>query len=722
MRVFTDIEIKKRYRSNENNIPKDFLVPLLENATVYKRAVGYFSTTSLVNLSVGLTSLAQKGGRIEIVCSPNLSAEDIDAINCGYKTREKAIVEALDVSLTRPIDEFEEERLNLVATLVANGTLNFKLAFLESENSFSLYHEKIAIAYDENNNRVSFTGSMNDSQNGLIDNFESFVVFCDWKSEDQKQYIEEAEQDFSLLWENNTERVTVCDFPQIIIDKLMTYKKDRVDYLVDKKQFGSSIRSMIKKSFIHIPEGVALHDYQKEAIRKWKEQEYIGIYDMATGTGKTFTALGSIQYLASELDDHLAVFILCPFVHLVGQWEEDVLAWGGVPIIAHSQSKEGDWENHLVNSYKRFRTLKKPFICITTNDSYTGEKIQNIVKTIKKEMDVLIVVDEAHNVGSKKLSSYLNENIKYRLALSATIERYGDRKGTEKIFKYFKGRCLEYSLEKAITEGKSLCNYDYHVVYSFLNQQELNKYNRLTNELRKYIIYENGIAKFSEAAKTKLFERKRILAGAKDKIDLLENLMKNYQSEKYILVYCGATSVYEEETDVYEKQIHQVNKMIETKLGMDVHKFTADENAVQRATIKDCFERGMYQVLTAIKCLDEGVNIPNIRTAFILSSSQNPKEFIQRRGRLLRKSPGKSKAIIYDFVTLPRNLANVHQGDFENDRNILIGEMIRIKEFADAALNKAEGYEAIDEIQSAYEVYVDLDKEIERLKEVDFNE
>ncbi len=720
--MFTDIPIKIKYRSNESNIPCDFMIPMLQNATLYRRAVGYFSTTSLVNLSVGLASLAKRGGKIDIVCSPNLSTEDIEAINCGYKTREKAFLDALDSSLTEPIDQYEEERLNMVATLVANGTLRFKIAFMETDTGINVYHEKIAIAYDEAGNRIGFTGSMNESENGLIDNFESIVVFADWRSEDQKQYINEAEHDFNLLWEDATRKVRVIEFPQIIIDKLLAYRKLEVDYEIDQKQFGVSPDGMIKKGFIRKPEGVKLLDYQIEAIRNWEKQGYTGIYDMATGTGKTFTALGSIEYLAKELDNQIAVFILCPYVHLVGQWEEDVIAWGGKPIIAHSESADRQWEKHLSDACKRFKTIGKPFICIATNDSYKGNKIQNIVQYITAEQNVLFVVDEAHNAGSTRLAEYLNPNFKYRLALSATIERFRDKKGTDIIFRYFGERCIEYPLNRAIAEGKALCQYEYHVIYSFLSPEELDEYNRITQELKKYLFYENGRPKFREAAQIKLFERKRVLAGARDKIELLKEAMQPYKNDKYILVYCGATSIHDDETDTYEKQIIKVNKMLETELGMDVHKFTAEENAEQRVTIKECFAKGMYQVLTAIKCLDEGVNIPNIRTAFILSSSQNPKEFVQRRGRLLRKAKGKEKAIIYDFVTLPRPFSSIREGDFESDRSIVLGELIRVKEFADASLNIAEGYNVIDEIQEAYGVSLDLEDEIQKMKEEEFDE
>ena len=719
--MFTDIQIDIKYRSNTNSIPEDFLIPMLFNATYYKRAVGYFSTSALLKLSIGLAQMAKHGGKIDVVCSPSLSDEDIRAINLGYKKRENTIIEALDISLTNPINEFEEERLNLVATLVAQGILTFKIAFMECDTGFNIYHEKIALAYDGNGNRISFTGSMNESKNGFDDNFESIVVFCDWKSDDQKRYIEEAEKDFEMLWADITDKVRVIDFPQIILDKLLTFKKETVDYLIDEKQFGIVLDTMLKKTFIHIPDGKKLLDYQIEAIRKWKEQGYVGIYDMATGTGKTYTALGSMEYLARELDNQLAIFILCPYVHLVGQWEEDILEWGVVPIVVHSQTSDKNPEERLMKAYKRFRSVGKPFICITTNDTYMGNKIQPIIENVKKNMNVMLVVDEAHNVGANRISHFLNEDIKYRIALSATIERYGDKKGTKIIFDYFKKRCIEYSLDRAIKEGKSLCNYEYHVIYSFLSDEERSRYNQITQELKKYIIYKNGTSELSEAGKVKLFERRRVLIGAKDKIGLLEQAMEPYKNDKYILVYCGAVSVTNEDIDCSEKQIMQVNKMIEEKLGMDVHKFTAEENAAQRITIKDCFAKGMYQVLTAIKCLDEGVNIPSIRTAFILASSQNPKEFIQRRGRLLRKAEGKDKAVIYDFVTLPRHFGAIHCGDFELDRSIVVGEMLRVKEFAEASLNRAEGLNVIDEIQEAYGISVDLEVEAERIRE-DFDE
>ena len=146
---FTELPIALRYRSDSNNFPRDFLIPVLRKSRIYKRAVGYFSTSALIELSYGLFDFAKNGGRIQLICSPKLEEDDIDAIRFGYKTREAAMIEALDVSLTDPVDAFEEERLNLVATLIANGTLEIKLAFMENDTYRNIYHEKIAVFKDE---------------------------------------------------------------------------------------------------------------------------------------------------------------------------------------------------------------------------------------------------------------------------------------------------------------------------------------------------------------------------------------------------------------------------------------------------------------------------------------------------------------------------------------------------------------------------------------------
>ena len=455
----------------------------------------------------------------------------------------------------------------------------------------------------------------------------------------------------------------------------------------------------MKKLILELPFDVTLMDYQERAIETWKEKKYCGFYDMATGTGKTFTALASIAQLALECDNRLAVFIVCPYKHLVDQWEDDVITWGMVPIIGHSDSPDKDWEIKLVKAYKRYKQSGKSFICITTNRSFTGSCMQRIIKNIEPDMDVLLVIDEVHNFGAEYLRKTLPDNVKYRLGLSATIERHMDTLGTKALIKYFGERCIVYGIEDAIKDGKSLCPYEYHPICVFLTEEEKEKYEVLTRRLKDYIFYEDGIPSISEAGKIVLFERARVLAGAINKKYKLLELIESYKHQKNILIYCGATN----DTESDKKQIDEITELLNEK-GIVAHKFTAEENAAERIRIKRLYAAGMYQAITAIKCLDEGVNIPGIETAFILSSSRNPKEYVQRRGRLLRKSKGKKKAVIYDFVIMPTYFSQIRFGDFEMDKNVVLGELVRVHEFGRLALNSAESDIFISDILDAYGV------------------
>ncbi len=461
--------------------------------------------------------------------------------------------------------------------------------------------------------------------------------------------------------------------------------------------------------FISVPESVELKDYQEEAINSWVNNNYCGYFDMATGTGKTFTALAGLATFSKNKNESVAAFIVCPYKHLVGQWEEDIVEWGGKPIICHSEAPDKDWYLKLQIAFKRFRQLGQSFICLTTNRSFVGDKIQSVVKCIDDEMNVVFVVDEAHNFGAHQLARKLPINIKYRLGLSATFDRFNDETGTEALKNYFGKACIHYTLEKAIADGKSLCPYEYYPVYTFLSSEELDQYERLTKKILENLVDEDGVTRLNEYGQLLVYKRARLLASAQNKTDVLRQLLKQYVNDKYILIYCGATIKYDDDGSE-TKLIEEITELVNVELGMRAHKFTSEENIQERVKLKELFADGMYQALTAIKCLDEGVNIPNIRTAFIMSSSRNPKEFIQRRGRLLRKAYGKDKAVIYDFVILPRELPRIRGCDFESDRSIVMGEMSRVYEFGRLALNPIEADKMLEEVQSAYDVRFDLDE------------
>ena len=717
---FMELEIKNEYRSRIDNIVNDFYFPILEQAKQYNRAVGFFSSTSLSIIAQGLLPFVNNGGIIRLIASPKLSKEDIEAMHKGYAKRKDIVRGAIERELYEPADFRECERLNLLAKLIADQRLDIKLALI---GDIGLYHEKMGIFIDDEGEKIAFSGSMNETETGININYETIDVFASWKSEDEKKRVENKYLAFETIWNNQDSEIDTLDFPEIneiILQKYLQTDKGYSEF--DKSNFEFEDRGNITSSIkevinLGIPSWVRLHEYQLEAITKWKENGYRGIFDMATGTGKTFTALGGICQLSSELNTKLAIFIVCPYIHLVGQWEEDVIRWGMNPIIAHSQSNIKDWKNKLLMAYRLFKNSGKMFVCITTNDTYGSDDIQTIIKNVKPKNNVLLVVDEAHNFGAEKLSLLLDQNIKYRLALSATIERYMDRLGTKRIFDFFGERCIQYTLEKAIKEGY-LVEYEYHPIYVFLTARELQEYRKLTKQIKQCIIFKNETRILNEAGKMLQFKRSRLLAGAENKVEILLSLLQKYKHDKYMLIYCGATSFYDDKKENEVRQIEYITQMMEQELGMRVHKFTSEENMKQRNLIKECFADGTYQAITAIRCLDEGVNIPDIRTAFILASSRNPKEFIQRRGRLLRKAKEKERAVIFDFVTLPRPFDKIAYGDYEEDKTIILGELARIYEFGRLAVNPIESDNVMDEIQEVYGEYIDIVEEMKRMEDV----
>lgn len=695
-----DLDIELEYRSSRNNVVTDFYIPVLERATEYNRAVGFFSSTALVEISKGLGQLVENGGRINLIASPKLSEEDIYAIEYGYKAKESVINTALLRSFAEPEDIFQEKRLNLLAYLVAIDKLRIKIAYLKNKNNIGIFHEKLGIIKDNNENVIAFSGSANESGMAFNYNYEAIDVFCNWKSDESFLRCQKKMSAFDKIWNNHEVGVEVIEFPDALKEKLETYNIGPIKENIDVKE-GISKRRKLEPA---IPEFIHLFDYQKEAISKWTESNYVGIYDMATGTGKTYTGLASIINLYKKLG-RLAVVIMCPYLHLVEQWIEDIKIFNIPYIVGNSSYK--NYKENLKDAIFRYNLEMDNMVCfICTNDTFMNNQVQNILEKIKG--DILLVADEAHNLGAKKIQNKLNDRYKYRLALSATIDRYGDPEGTSFLYSYFGDKCIEYTLSRAIQEHK-LTPYKYYPIIVSLTDDELMSYREFTYEIGKCIIIDkHGKKRLSEKGKKLAIARARLVAGAANKIEMLETLMQEYRAKNHILVYCGATRLFEDEDDeIGKRQIELVTELLGEKMKMRVARFTSDENVETRACLKSDFENGEdLQALIAIRCLDEGVNIPGIRTAFILASSSNPKEYIQRRGRVLRKCNGKEYAEIYDFVTIPRSLseiADLPDDEKQKDMSLLCRELRRVREFGNDAMNFLDTERLIHQIESEYE-------------------
>jgi len=580
-----------------------------------------------------------------------------------------------------------------------------------------MYHEKMGIISDDFGNKVAFSGSMNESAAAMTLNYETIDVFCSWKGEQDR--VAAKENAFASIWNDCEPNIRIIDFPNLKQEIIDRYKKATPNYDIDKHEFGERIYVLEEATKYRlgpdIPRNVQLHDYQIKAIDEWEKRDYRGIFDMATGTGKTFTGLGAIARLSERVSDKLAVIIVCPYQHLVEQWVEDIAKFNMTPIIGYSASSQKDWKRRLEDAIRdqKLKVRNKEFFCfICTNATFSSDFVQTQIHKIRG--NALLVVDEAHNFGAEYLSKLLSEKFTYRLALSATLERHNDEEGTAKLFSYFGEKCIEYSLDRAIEE-KKLTRYKYYPIIVTLNDDELRRYSELTYEIGKCLIKgKNGKVKLSEKGKILALARARLVAGAEDKITKLEEYIRPYLHDRHILVYCGATKLLRENQDFTTvddedlRQIDVVTDLLGNKLNMKVSQFTSKEDVEEREILKREFADGdTLQALIAIKCLDEGVNIPKIKVAFILASTTNPKEYIQRRGRVLRLAEGKEYAEIYDFIALPRPLDDVPSLTVEQmkkELSLVKNELCRAEEFARIAMNMVEAESVLDEIKEAYSI------------------
>ena len=579
-------------------------------------------------------------------------------------------------------------------------------------------HEKMGIITDAEGNRVAFAGSMNESATAMTLNYESIDVFCSWKGEEDR--VIAKENAFASIWNDTEPNIKIIDFPELKQEIIEKYKRSVPDFEIDKKEYAPDIDTVLHTDLgvyseygPKFPEWFKLHDYQDEAITEWQKRNYRGIFDMATGTGKTYTGLGALTTLSKNIGHKLAAIIVCPYQHLVEQWVEDILKFNIDPIIGYSDSSQKDWPKRLKDAIRdqKLKVRGKEFFCfICTNATFSSDYVQTQLAKIKS--DTLLMVDEAHNFGAPYLSCLLYDNYKYRLALSATLDRHNDEEGTAKLYDFFGEKCIEYTLDRAIEE-KKLTKYKYYPIVVTLTEEELEAYDNLSYEIGKCIMKgKNGKMKLSSRGEKLALKRSRIVAGAKNKLTMLEEVIQPYIHDKHILVYCGATKGLEQNqdrTDVDSEDIRQIDAVTDllgNKLGMEVSQFTSKESVEEREVLKREFSAGdTLKVLIAIKCLDEGVNIPKIKTAFILASTTNPKEYIQRRGRVLRLAEGKEYAEIYDFITLPydtESVTSLTEAQVKRNSTLVKNELRRAEEFSRIAVNMVESASLIDEIKDAY--------------------
>jgi DNA phosphorothioation system restriction enzyme len=463
------------------------------------------------------------------------------------------------------------------------------------------------------------------------------------------------------------------------INRLVRVAESQLRYRVDPVPFGCP----------QLPAKLQLRSYQQQAVSNWFQNQGRGTLKMATGSGKTITALAIATQLYQQIGLQVLI-IICPFRHLVTQWGRECEKFNLQPILACESIHK--WQSKFSHQLARINTSQQQFLTvITTNETLVSAGFQSQLKYLPDR--TLIIGDEAHNLGAKKRESSLPRNVGLRLALSATPERHYDEIGTQNILDYF-GDILqpEFTLKHAIDCG-ALVHYLYYPILVELTESESEQYLKLTRAITRKLLYKSTAELDNPDITPLLMQRARLIGAAANKLTALKTLMQDRLDTSHTLFYCGDGS-----SDSIQ-QLTAVTQLLGNELGYRVNTYTAATSLPDRENLRHQFESGALQGLVAIRCLDEGIDIPAIKHAVILASSTNPRQFIQRRGRILRPDPGKDRATLYDTIVLPPEL---DRETLAIERNLLKRELLRLIEFADLADNAATARTQLLTLQKRY--------------------
>ncbi len=619
-----DLDIKLSYISyGEENIAKSFLVPALKHTKRYRRSVGFFSSSVFGPIVDGIVALFRNGGKIELIASPRLNEEDIQAINLGYLKRDEIITGAFTRDFEKEIGDLDDSKLQLLAELIAKGVLDIKIAVTGDSG---IYHDKLGILEDFDGNVVVFYGSSNASLNGYQNNYEKIRVVKSFDDAQVDSVLDEC-REFQALWDGTNPFVQVYNYKDSAKAKILEVINTR------KTQSNNTQSAPIK-----------LRDYQEEAINAWVNNDYHGFYVMATGTGKTWTAIFSAKRLVEE---HPAMIVICaPYKHLVRQWADDVeKAFPQAKLIMVS-SENPHWETQI--SQEIIRKKYKPdnqIIIISTIASFKMERFINAIN--KSQDEKLLIVDEAHRFSDR--GDELKDIFKYMLGLSATpFSGTSAQKGLE-LMKWFGGQVFNLPIEIALERG-FLVPYNYYPIYVSSTDEEEQKFRYHTQKILS--CFKNNKCINPDLLVKALRNRLRVISMAQEKSTRIDEIIDRISEKDHFVVYCGDGKLFDSNSGEELRHIQSVKRVLSAH-GFKASQFTATENMATRMELVDSFNKQEISALAAIRCLDEGINIPSIKSALILSSNDDYREFVQRRGRILRTYGDKKFANIYDVVVLP---------------------------------------------------------------------
>jgi len=695
-----ELSFKPVYRTGVDDLYRDFYAPAMASSVRYDRAVGYFSSEILSMSLKGLSKLVSANGEMRLIIGHPLTIDEFNAVKHGIMLKEMVLdlAEKLEDLLTQP--QPNTERLELLSWLIACNRLEIKFALRHQ----GMYHEKIGIFTDEYKNRLVFHGSANETPYGMMSAFnaESISVFKSWEQDAFDKYGAEYEQAFERLWNNKEEHTITVDIPSNTykrISESARYKSDKIKTIVDADDFNTVRELEVFRNEPNIPKMInsqifIIREHQKTALSKWKSASFKGILQLATGSGKTITAIyGAIKvYEARKKQNQpLMILIAVPYIELASQWISNLEIFN-IHAIECFQ-KKSNWFEALTNKIKYFNAGVVPFVCaVVVNKTLVSDDFQKLIKQVSINA-LMFIGDECHNHSSLSINSSLPDAA-YRIGLSATPFRSDDDEvdspfpndAKQRLLDYYGEVVATYSLGDAIHDGV-LTPYEYHIITVKLTDDEQMEYDELSFKIQNLLAKSKnfGLSKDDQESLSRLCgQRSRLLGGARNKLVKLKEITSSISEidRSHTLFYSGEGKPFSSEEINDTKIIDQISNILKDN-GWRASQFTSANNRRQRIAIMEAFKDRTIDALVAMKVLDEGIDVPVCKTAYILSSTRNPRQYIQRRGRILRKSKEKTVAKIYDFVILPAY--DSIPGDA-----LKRAEAVRINDFAVLAINKME--------------------------------
>jgi len=725
------------YHSGGDWEPFQFYLDVLNESNSFDLLLGYFSSAAINVLSLGFAKFLSSGGKVRMIINDVLSHDDkevVKRVSDGYVYQIPFNLSNFDELKSR-LDDYDLHFFQCLGWLIQNKRIDIKIIRPLGKKGIS--HYKCGI-FSDGVDKVGFSGSCNFTAFGLLENLERIDTFNSWEDTRSNIWVRSQEEEFSDIFSGKAKFVEYLDADEIKtailthfgntdIDQLLINEQELIQLkseLFKSKRLKKAIESSKKRIQISLdaprfPFAEGPRDYQIEAYNNWVAKSFHGIFAMATGTGKTITSLNCLLQESAKTEEGIYhAIILVPTITLVNQWEDEAKSFNFQDVIKISSKNK--WESTLATSLSTNKRIPTSFVVIATYASFIKQKFLKYLPSFPS--DTIFIADEAHNIGSP---SVLNKLVDFplvkRIGLSATPKRIYDPEGSEVMEAFFNDQApytYSFSMERAISEG-ILCKYNYYPHIVSLTAEEFDEYIIITKQLSKFFNGKTNDFDKNDIVEKLLLKRKRIIHKAENKLTKTKSILgRRFKEEgnlNYTFLYVPEGFVSEsieqdeESDDGFEEETKIINLYTKAVAEIDpnimVNQFTSSMH--DRNSILDQFKVAKIQVLASMKCLDEGVDIPRAEHAIFCSSTGNPRQFIQRRGRILRKHIDKSIATIHDLIVVPDLEASDRSSDtFQTEKSLVEKELERVMYFASLSINPFHTEDVFKSICEHYDLNI----------------